>query len=94
MSAKKLTCREIAEHVCAELDEGMNSARCRAIRRHLETCPNCASYLNSLKTTVKLYRAYPAPALSARRRKALFEVIRHSGEETAESRKKSRSKCG
>jgi anti-sigma factor RsiW len=71
----KLTCKEIAEHICSELDEKLDSPRCRRIKEHLALCPNCAAYLDSMKKTVKLYRKYPTPKLSIQCKKKLFSTL-------------------
>ena len=64
------TCKQVYRHICESLDEGMDSARCRAIKRHLSSCDNCRAYLQSLKQTIRLYRASPHVPLprSAHRR--------------------------
>lgn len=56
MKKKRIRCIEVVRHVCDNLDEGLNSPRCREIRRHLQKCPNCTAYLDSLKKTVYLFR--------------------------------------
>jgi hypothetical protein len=68
----QLTCKEIAKHICGELDEHLDSPQCRAIKKHMETCPNCTAYLDSLKKTVRFYKYYPGPKLSAKCREELF----------------------
>jgi predicted anti-sigma-YlaC factor YlaD len=76
MKKKRLTCKETAEYICVELDEKINSPKCREIKEHLKNCPNCTSYLDSLKKTVGLYRKYSAPKLSAKCRKELFTKLK------------------
>jgi len=88
MTAKRMTCRSIAEHVCGELDERVDSPACRAIKRHLTTCPNCRAYLDSLKKTVTLYKNSPVPSLPAERRKELFSILKLSVKRTAKPRRK------
>ena len=51
-----MKCKEVYEYVCENLDEQPDSPRCRQIRRHLESCPSCQTYLDGLKKTVALYR--------------------------------------
>jgi RNA polymerase sigma-70 factor (ECF subfamily) len=69
MKKKPVTCKEVFNHICENLDEKMDSPRCREIRRHLDRCPNCVAYLDSLKKTIRLYRAYPQPRLPEKARK-------------------------
>ncbi len=79
MKLKKIDCLEVAKHVCGELDEHMDSPECRAIRKHLETCPNCTAYLNSLKKTVLIYQHIPNPRAPKRMRRKLFAKLKIRG---------------
>jgi anti-sigma factor RsiW len=56
-------CRQVYQHICDHLDEDLSSPRCRRIRQHLEGCPNCMAYLDSLKKTIILYRSSPSPTV-------------------------------
>jgi hypothetical protein len=76
MKKKQLSCKEIAKHIFGELDEQINSARCREIKKHLEACPNCIAYLDSLKKTIYLYREYPNPKLRDKCRKELYSMLK------------------
>jgi predicted anti-sigma-YlaC factor YlaD len=49
-----MKCDEVYLHICDSLDEDLGSPQCRAIKKHLERCPECRSYLSSLKTTIAL----------------------------------------
>ena len=53
------TCKKVYQHVCESLDEDLDTPRCRAIKRHIESCPNCRTYMASLKRTIRLYRSMP-----------------------------------
>jgi hypothetical protein len=76
MKKKNPTHKTIFRHICENLDQDMNSPACREIRKHMDGCPECFDYLNSLKTTVALYRNYPAPPLSQASRKRLLSLLR------------------
>lgn len=76
MRLKKINCTNVAEHVCGELDEDINSAACRAIKKHLNSCPNCTAYLDSLKKTVLVYKYSPNPRFPAKARKKLFATLK------------------
>jgi hypothetical protein len=65
-SVNKLRCNEVAKYVCENLDEHLNSRKCLAIKKHLQTCPKCSTQLNSLKKTVFLYRNCPTPILTTK----------------------------
>ena len=69
---RKLRCTEVAKYVCENLDEHLNSRKCRAIKKHLQTCPKCTKQLDSLKKTEFLYRNCPAPGISAQTHKKLM----------------------
>lgn len=62
---KVLRCKDVAKHICENLDEKIDSPLCREIKKHLQKCPDCSSNLLSIKKTVKLYRRYPAPKFSS-----------------------------
>ena len=70
------SCTDVAKHICENLDDQMDSAYCREIRRHQAECPNCTAYLDSLKKTVRLYRSEPLPRIPAEARKHLFAVLK------------------
>jgi anti-sigma factor RsiW len=53
------TCTKVYQHICESLDEDLDTPRCRAIKRHIESCPNCRTYMASLKKTIRLYRSLP-----------------------------------
>lgn len=76
MRLNKINCTSVVEHVCEELDEDINSAACRVIKRHLKSCPNCTAYLDSLKKTVLIYRHTPNPRFPAKARKQLFATLK------------------
>jgi anti-sigma factor RsiW len=58
-----MKCKEVYLHICDNLDEQIDSPRCREIRAHLGICPDCQSFLATLKKTVGLYRTMPQPKL-------------------------------
>jgi len=70
-----ITCKHVYRHICESLDEGMNSARCRAIKRHLSGCSQCRAYLKSLKQTIRLYRASPRTALPRAAHRRLWTAL-------------------
>ena len=76
MKLKKINCTSVAEHVCGELDEDINSAACRAIKKHLKSCPNCTAYLDSLKKTVRIYKYSPNPRFPSKARRKLFATLK------------------
>jgi hypothetical protein len=71
----QIGCRDVASHVQKELDERLRLEAFRRIRAHLEICPNCIAYLDSLKRMVRLYRRAPIPRLGKKARMKLFAAI-------------------
>jgi anti-sigma factor RsiW len=69
-------CREIYQHICDNLDEDLSSPRCKQIKRHIDACPDCRAYLDSLKKTVILYRKLPVPPVSRSAHANLLKSIR------------------
>lgn len=75
MKRKTIRCSEVASYVCENLTEGLNSPRCRALKKHLAECPNCTAYLDSLRKTVHLFKTVGDPRLPGNVRKHLHSVI-------------------
>ncbi len=78
MKEQKLSCEEVHEHICINLDEDLDSPKCRAIKLHLNECPDCVSYLKSLKKTIDLYKEYPSPRPSESAKVSIDEIIKKS----------------
>lgn len=76
MKKKLINCKEVYKHLCDNLDERLNTSECREFREHLAQCPNCTAYLDSLKKTVYLYRHYPVPSFSQKKRRELYAVLK------------------
>jgi anti-sigma factor RsiW len=70
-----MKCDQVYLHICDNLDENLNSPRCREIKAHLRECPDCQAYLDSLKKTITLYRAIPEPSLPARAHRRLLKSL-------------------
>jgi hypothetical protein len=69
------SCKQVYRYICDNLDQNVNSSRCRAIRRHLAACADCATYLDSLKKTVTLYRVMPEPRVPATAHRVLVSAL-------------------
>jgi anti-sigma factor RsiW len=70
------SCLDVARHLQKQLDAQLDSSAYRTIRRHLERCPNCAAYLDSLKKCILLYRRYPAPRIPDGARQRLRTLLK------------------
>lgn len=76
MKKKTVRCHDVLNHICEELDTKLTSAKCREIKRHLEKCPNCTAYLDSLRKTITLYASSASPQLPQKVHKQLFAVLK------------------
>lgn len=76
MKQKKTTCNDVFKHLCDNLDEGLDSPKCRKIKRYLHECRDCSTYLDSLKKTIALYRHYPIPRRSTKSSKQLIALLK------------------
>ena len=54
-----MPCPEKVDQICLELGVELNSEVCQSLRAHLEACPDCKAYVDSLRKTVYLYRNLP-----------------------------------
>jgi len=81
MSARRIDCGNVVKYICDNLDEGLNSRRCREIRKHLKNCPNCTAYLDSLKKTVLLYKRIRKPSSKERIKPVLQSLFEHIRQE-------------
>jgi hypothetical protein len=74
-SIKTISCKDVAKHICENLDEQIDSPICRAIKKHLRDCPDCSTNLATLKKTITLYRSYPSPKRSRTTHKSLMAKL-------------------
>lgn len=58
-------CLNILRRLSAYLDEDLPTNVCDEIRRHLGACPNCETFVASLRQTIALCRYAPPAPLSA-----------------------------
>ncbi len=58
MNSQKITCEEVTNHICESLGEELTSPKCKAIKKHLGSCPDCQNYFKSIEKTIEFYRNY------------------------------------
>jgi hypothetical protein len=49
---QKNECYKIICQICEQFDEDLNSSFCSEIQLHLEKCPQCRAFIESIKDTV------------------------------------------
>ncbi len=73
-------CLDILRQLSAYIDDELPSKICDELREHLGACPNCETFVASLRETVVLCRHQPTPHLSASARaelrRGIIEAIR------------------
>ncbi|MBR9978144.1 MAG: hypothetical protein KFH87_08655 [Bacteroidetes bacterium] len=68
------SCQEVMDYICDQFGEDEDSERCRELQRHLEKCPDCSNYCDSLEKMIGLYRA-SSPRFSPDARRILLETL-------------------
>ena len=58
MNEQKISCKEVANHICENLGEQLDSPNCKTIKEHLEECSYCRDYFSSVEKTIDFYRKY------------------------------------
>jgi len=68
------SCEEVHEYLCSQFGDDTDSERCRAVLSHLEKCPDCARYCNSIEKMIGLYRA-ASPSFSEQAKEVLLKSL-------------------
>ena len=75
---KENECRDVFARLSELLDQELPEATCQELERHIENCPPCVEFVESLKKSVALHRTYrpaaDAPQLSPEVKEALREA--------------------
>jgi predicted anti-sigma-YlaC factor YlaD len=58
MNKTEISCKEVMKHVCESLGENLEDEKCRDVKKHLESCPQCREYFKSVEITIECYRKY------------------------------------
>lgn len=69
-----MNCKKALKHICENLDEDIKSDKCLEIKNHLDHCPDCKIYLDTLKKTVVLYKTYLNQPESLSHKKLLHNI--------------------
>jgi predicted anti-sigma-YlaC factor YlaD len=82
-------CEAVFALLSEYLDEELNPESCEEIKKHLEGCPPCIEFLESLKRTVRLCHGCeppePLPPLSPADREKLLAAYRKSTQNRQQS---------
>jgi predicted anti-sigma-YlaC factor YlaD len=76
MKPKHVKCKDVFRHICDNLDHNLESPECHAIKEHIDGCPDCIVYLDSLKQTIRLFREYPDPKVPAKAHRKLYAILK------------------
>lgn len=58
MKSNNIDCKKVMNHICDSLGEDLNSPKCVDIKSHLENCPSCQKYFDSVDSTITFYKKY------------------------------------
>jgi anti-sigma factor (TIGR02949 family) len=73
-------CMELLGQLSDYLDDELPADACRHLEEHLEDCPPCVAFLESLRRTVALVRSDPRPEIPQDLRRRIVNVWRRSQE--------------
>lgn len=72
----EMACRELVEVVTDYLDSALSERDRMRFERHLEGCNGCRSYLEQMRTTIRLAGRLTPESLSPAMRERLLRVLR------------------
>lgn len=72
-------CREIFSQLSEYLDGELDPGLCDRMQGHLDDCPPCRAFLDSLRRTVRAIRDLDAPTLDEKTRRRLIDEARRLG---------------
>ena len=88
-----MRCKQAYRFICENIDQDLNSPRCRQIKKHLDDCPDCSAYLESLRQTVRLYKKSPTPGVPASVHEHLIRAIDLAWTGSPAKGRSQKSKC-
>jgi len=71
-----MDCKKKIEEICDQLGEDLDSDKCNEIKKHLEDCPTCCAYVNTVKKTVELYKILPSEQVPGNVHKRLIKILK------------------
>ena len=74
-------CEKVRQLMSEYLDDELRGAVFEEVRLHLERCPDCELEVDTVKKTIRLYRAAPQAEVPVDIRIRLQDVIRRAREQ-------------
>ncbi|MBN1449162.1 MAG: hypothetical protein JXA28_14640 [Bacteroidetes bacterium] len=68
------SCQDVVDYICEHFGDDTDSERCLELAQHLEHCPDCNAYCNSIDKMIGLYRA-TSPCFSDEARHVLLDAL-------------------
>lgn len=69
-----ISCADVLRYICEQFGEDDDSPRCQAVKAHLEHCPDCSRYCDSVEKMIGLYRA-ASPEFPDHAREAVLTAV-------------------
>jgi anti-sigma factor RsiW len=73
---RDIVCQEAVELVTEYLEGSLSHRERRRFERHLRACPNCAAYLEQIRTTIRLTGSISPEDLTEQARRDLVDLYR------------------
>jgi len=71
-----MDCIKSIEDICSELGEDLDSVKCLEIKKHLDECPTCCAYVDTLNKTVEIYKVLPDKDVPDSVHQKLWKVLK------------------
>ena len=71
-----MDCIKNIEEICSQLGEDLDSEKCKEIKAHLNDCPDCCAYVDTITKTVKIYKDLPDKEVPDEVHKRLWKVLK------------------
>ena len=81
------SCREMFARLSEYLDEELDPDLCGGVEAHLDGCPPCQAFLESLRRTIDLIGSLEAPALDRDTRRRIVADVRRLQDEVDRGRR-------
>lgn len=83
----KNECQDVFARLSELLDQELPTGTCEELERHIENCPPCVEFVESLKKSVALHRAYRPAADPPQLPPEVKQALREAYERMLEARR-------